>query len=341
MRFAKGHGTGNDFVILPDPDGQLDLTPELVTRLCDRHFGLGADGVLRVVRSAVAGPDAAGQSAEWFMDYWNADGSVAEMCGNGVRVFAKFLLDEGLAAGPELAIATRAGIRAVRAEADGLFTVDMGPAVVIGDGAAQAGNQRLTGLAISVGNPHLACMVDQPVGAVDLSDPVVLGPAELAAGANVEVIRPLGDREIEMRVHERGSGLTLSCGTGAVAAAVAARRGGRRVAGRARPAVDRACPRRHAGRDPERHGQSAEGPGSYRRGRRAIGELARCRSSWHRRWPWRCDRRRHWPWRCGRRRRWPWHCDRRRWRLAVGRPEHGLTAAQDPAARGLGMRGRA
>lgn len=222
MRFAKGHGTGNDFVILPDPDGQLDLTPELVTRLCDRHFGLGADGVLRVVRSAVAGPDAAGQSAEWFMDYWNADGSVAEMCGNGVRVFAKFLLDEGLAAGPELAIATRAGIRAVRAEADGLFTVDMGPAVVIGDGAAQAGNQRLTGLAISVGNPHLACMVDQPVGAVDLSDPVVLGPAELAAGANVEVIRPLGDREIEMRVHERGSGLTLSCGTGAVAAAVAA-----------------------------------------------------------------------------------------------------------------------
>ena len=222
MRFAKGHGTGNDFVILPDPDGEFDLTPDLVARLCDRHFGLGADGVLRVVRTAAAGPDADGQSAEWFMDYWNADGSVAEMCGNGVRVFAKFLLDEGLAAGPELAIATRAGIRAVRAEADGQFTVDMGPAVVIGDGAAQAGNQRLTGLAISVGNPHLACMVDQPVGAIDLSDPVVLGPAELAAGANVEVIRPLGDREIEMRVHERGSGLTLSCGTGAVAAAVAA-----------------------------------------------------------------------------------------------------------------------
>ena len=153
MRFAKGHGTGNDFVILPDPDGEFDLTPDLVARLCDRHFGLGADGVLRVVRTAAAGPDAAGQPADWFMDYWNADGSVAEMCGNGVRVFAKFLLDEGLAAGPELAIATRAGIRAVRAEADGQFTVDMGPAVVIGDGAAQAGNQRLTGLAISV-VPH-------------------------------------------------------------------------------------------------------------------------------------------------------------------------------------------
>jgi diaminopimelate epimerase len=222
MRFAKGHGTGNDFVILPDPDGYLDLTPELVARLCDRHFGIGADGVLRVVRTAALPGPAPATDAEWFMDYWNADGSVAEMCGNGVRVFANYLIDEGLATGPELAIATRAGIRAVCAEADGQFTVDMGAAVVIGDGAAQAGDQRLTGLAISVGNPHLACMVNRPVGTVDLSDPVVLGPAELAGGANVEVIRPLGDREIEMRVHERGSGLTLSCGTGAVAAAVAA-----------------------------------------------------------------------------------------------------------------------
>jgi diaminopimelate epimerase len=222
MRFAKGHGTGNDFVILPDPDGQLELTAELVTAMCDRHFGIGADGVLRVVRSAVAGPDAAGQAAEWFMDYRNSDGSIAEMCGNGVRVFAKYLLAEGLVRGPELAVATRAGTRLVRAEPDGQFTVDMGPAVVLGDGAARAGDQRLAGLAISVGNPHLACMVDQPVAAIDLSDPLVLEPAELAGGANVEVIRTVGNREIEMRVHERGSGLTLSCGTGAVAAATAA-----------------------------------------------------------------------------------------------------------------------
>jgi diaminopimelate epimerase len=144
------------------------------------------------------------------------------MCGNGVRVFAKYLLEEGLAAGPELAVATRAGTRLVRAEADGQFTVDMGAAVVLGDGVAQAGDQQLAGLAISVGNPHLACMIDQPLAAVDLSDPLVLGPADLTGGANVEVIRAVGDREIEMRVHERGSGLTLSCGTGAVAAAVAA-----------------------------------------------------------------------------------------------------------------------
>jgi len=222
MRFVKGHGTGNDFVILPDPDGELDLTRRLVASLCDRHFGIGADGVLRVVRSAAAGADDDGQAAEWFMDYRNSDGSVAEMCGNGIRVFAKYLIDEGLAEGPEIAIATRAGIRTVRAEPDGQFTVDMGPAVVLGDGAVQAGDQRLDGLAITVGNPHVASMIDQPVAAVDLSRPLVLSPTELASGANIEVIRPLGDREIEMRVHERGSGLTLSCGTGAVAAAVAA-----------------------------------------------------------------------------------------------------------------------
>jgi diaminopimelate epimerase len=228
MRFAKGHGTGNDFVIVPDPDGQLDLTSALVARLCDRHFGIGADGVLRVVRtSAVAGEVPGGQAAEWFMDYRNADGSVAEMCGNGVRVFAKYLIDAGLAsgevaAGRGLQVATRAGTRTVRAEPDGQFTVDMGAAVVLGAGSVQAAGRTLTGLAVSVGNPHLACMIDVPVADIDLSGPRVLSPASLAGGANVEVVRRTGSREIEMRVHERGSGLTLSCGTGAVAAAVAA-----------------------------------------------------------------------------------------------------------------------
>jgi diaminopimelate epimerase len=230
MRFAKGHGTGNDFVLLPDPEGQLELGAGLVAWICDRHFGIGADGVLRVVRAAAAGEAAAGQQAEWFMDYRNSDGSIAEMCGNGVRVFARYLLRQGLAAGPELSIATRAGTRLVRAEPDGQFTVDMGGAAVLGDGAvvlgegpaAGAGALRLSGLAISVGNPHLACLVDQPLAAIDLSEPRVLSPAELTGGANVEVVRVTGAHEAEMRVHERGSGLTLSCGTGAVAAAVAA-----------------------------------------------------------------------------------------------------------------------
>jgi diaminopimelate epimerase len=221
MRFAKGHGTGNDFVILPDPEGRLDLPAELVARLCDRHTGLGGDGVLRVVRTAAAGA-AGGQAAEWFMDYRNADGSLAEMCGNGVRVFARYLLDEGLAEGPELAIATRAGLRMVGVEADNQLTVDMGGASVTGEGSVQLGGQLLTGLAISVGNPHLACVVGQPVAAIDLSSPRLAPAAGPPAGVNVEVLRVTGEHEIEMRVHERGSGVTLSCGTGAVAAAVAA-----------------------------------------------------------------------------------------------------------------------
>src|SRR5215469_6147450 len=239
MRFAKGHGTGNDFVVVPDFDDELELTPELVAALCDRHFGIGGDGVLRVVRTAALDllpqpgdaqnpllPGGAQSprpaDAEWFMDYWNADGSIAEMCGNGVRLFVRYLIEEGLARGPEVAVATRAGIRSVRVEPDRRFTVDMGGAVVLGDGNATAGGRVLTGLAISVGNPHLACMIDEPVGAVDLSAPRVLGPASLSGGANIEIARLLGEHEIEMRVHERGSGLTLSCGTGAVAAAVAA-----------------------------------------------------------------------------------------------------------------------
>src|SRR5215475_10721983 len=219
MRFAKGHGTGNDFVVVPDFDNELEMTPRLVAALCDRHFGVGGDGVLRVVRSAAVGDN---QPADWFMDYWNADGSVAEMCGNGVRVFVRYLLEEGLAEGPEVAVATRAGTRTVRVEPDGQFTVDRGGAAVLGEGSAEVGGRSLTGLAISVGNPHLACIIDEPVGAVDLSKPRLLGPAGLNGGANIEIVRLLGEHEIEMRVHERGSGLTLSCGTGALAAAVAA-----------------------------------------------------------------------------------------------------------------------
>jgi diaminopimelate epimerase len=223
MRFAKGHGTGNDFVIVPDPDNELDLPAELVARLCDRRFGLGGDGVVRVVRTAAAGPDVPGrQAAEWFMDYRNADGSVAEMCGNGVRVFAQYLLEEGLDTGPDLAIATRAGLRPVRVETDGQLTVDMGGARVTGDGSVQLGDQLLAGLAISVGNPHLACVIQAPVAAVDLTAPRLQDPGSPAGGVNVEVLRITGEHEIEMRVHERGSGVTLSCGTGAVAAAVAA-----------------------------------------------------------------------------------------------------------------------
>ena len=218
MRFAKGHGTGNDFVILPDTDDELTLTPELVRRLCDRHTGIGADGVLRVV----AGAHDAHDGPSWFMDYRNADGAVAEMCGNGIRVFARYLLEHGLAKGPDLEIGTRAGVRMVRCEDGGLFSVDMGPVTVTGKGSAVIGGRRFEGLAISVGNPHLACVVDGPLTDLDLTSRPGVDAAEFPSGVNVEVVRLVGDHAIEMRVHERGSGETLSCGTGAVAAAVAA-----------------------------------------------------------------------------------------------------------------------
>jgi diaminopimelate epimerase len=222
MQFAKGHGTENDFVILPDPGGQRELTAALTARLCDRLAGIGADGVLRVVRaSAGPAPDQAG-SAEWFMDYRNADGSIAEMCGNGLRVFARYLLEHGLAAGPSFAVATRSGARQVRAEPDGRITVDMGPVSVLGAGRTVIGGAVRDGLRVSVGNPHLACLVDDALDKFDLATPPGLDPADFPAGGNVELVRLTGPAALSMRVHERGSGETRSCGTGAVAAAAAA-----------------------------------------------------------------------------------------------------------------------
>jgi diaminopimelate epimerase len=222
MRFAKGHGTENDFVILLDPDGREGLTAALTARLCDRRAGIGGDGVLRVVRAA-AMTGAGG--AEWFMDYRNADGSVAEMCGNGIRVFARYLAQHGLADGPEFTVATRSGPRRVRlgppGEAHGV-TVDMGSVAVLGPGSAVIGGQAYEGLRVSVGNPHLACLVGGPLAAFDLCQPPSLDPGEFPEGANVELVQVTGPRSVAMRVRERGAGETRSCGTGAVAAAVAA-----------------------------------------------------------------------------------------------------------------------
>jgi diaminopimelate epimerase len=226
MRFAKGHGTENDFVILPDPDGAIDLTPGLAARLCDRRAGLGADGVLRAVRvsGGAAGPatGAGGGGAEWFMDYRNADGSLAEMCGNGIRVFGRYLLGHGLVAGPEFAVATRGGTRQLRAEPDGEITVDMGAPQVLGPGRATLAGRPLEGLRVSLGNPHLACLVDSPLAGFDLSQPPALDAGQFPDGGNLELVSVAGSGHILMRVYERGSGATRSCGTGAVAAAVAA-----------------------------------------------------------------------------------------------------------------------
>lgn len=254
LHVTKGHGTRNDFVLLDDADGAVDLTPALVRALADRRSGVGGDGVIRLVRSAAA-DDAAAALAEdpgaaWFMDYRNADGSVAEMCGNGVRVVAAFAERLGVWDGSgELVLATRAGVRRVRrlpshevpAE-DGApwYEVEMGawdlpggPAAVDDGGDAQVSVAGLEvarpALSVDVGNPHtVVALADLgSLAQADLTRAPLVAPAP-PHGTNVELVVPLGEGpdgagRLRMRVHERGVGETESCGTGACAAAVAVR----------------------------------------------------------------------------------------------------------------------
>ena len=227
--FVKGHGTGNDFVIIPDVDGRLDLTPDQVRWLCDRHQGIGGDGVLRVVRTEHV-PEFAefAAVAEFFMDYRNADGSVAEMCGNGARVFVRYLDATGLVTDNDVVLATRGGLRSVTINADRTITIDMGrrprrvpkalPHVSVGDRTWPA-----TG--VLVPNPHAVVFVDDLAEAGDLLAAPDVAPADVFPdGVNVEFVADRGANHVAMRVHERGVGETLSCGTGACAVAWAARR---------------------------------------------------------------------------------------------------------------------
>lgn len=232
LPFLKGHGTENDFVIIPDPDGTVELSPAAVARLCDRRAGIGGDGLLRVVRSA-AHPEAAAMAgeAEWFMDYRNSDGSIAEMCGNGVRVFARYLQRAGLAEAGDLAVATRAGIRRVHVAKgasgeDGDITVGMGRAL-LPEGAVtvSVGDRDWPARNVNMGNPHAVAFVDDLAHAGNLFAAPSFAPAEAyPTGVNVEFVVDRGPRHVAMRVHERGSGETRSCGTGACAVMVAAAR---------------------------------------------------------------------------------------------------------------------
>jgi diaminopimelate epimerase len=244
LHFTKGHGTGNDFVLFADPDATVDLTPDRIRAIADRRFGVGADGVIRAVRSDAIPEGAAvlavDPDATWFMDYHNADGSIAEMCGNGIRVFARYLTESGLvdlAPGETLSVGSRKGVVDVQRSANG-FVADLGRWGLgiegggAGDVMVRAKNLDTArpGLGIDVGNPHVVVAVatEEELAGLDLTYVPVLDPAP-AEGANVEFVLP-GDPlvadgigQITMRVHERGSGETLSCGTGAVAAALATR----------------------------------------------------------------------------------------------------------------------
>jgi diaminopimelate epimerase len=216
VRFVKGHGTENDFVVLPPDAGWDELTAESVRALCDRRAGIGGDGVLRVVRTD--DPD-----APWFMDYRNADGSIAEMCGNGIRVFARFLVDEGLEAPGQLRIGTRAGVKKVDVPASGDITVGMGVPERLGDAKATVDGRAYDGAGWSMGNPHLVVLDVDDLDALRLDDIPAVDPADaFPDGVNVEFVQRVGEHHIRMRVHERGVGETRSCGTGVCAAAVAA-----------------------------------------------------------------------------------------------------------------------
>ena len=219
MEFVKAHGTGNDFVVVEDLNDHLQLTPELVRAVCDRHFGIGADGVIRI---------APGTEAPYFMDYRNADGSLAEMCGNGVRVVGKYLGDRGLVAGA-FDLETRAGVKHLELHADDTgcidkVTVDMGAPVLGDERTLEVDGEPVTATCLSMGNPHAVVFVED----VDKAPVTILGPrlethpAFLPAKTNVAFAQVVDQGTVRQRTWERGVGETLACGTGACAVAVAA-----------------------------------------------------------------------------------------------------------------------
>lgn len=232
--FVKGHGTQNDFVLVPDHEGRLDLTPQDVTFLADRRAGIGGDGVIRVAPIGAAPDDVREQcpDARWFMDYRNSDGSVAEMCGNGTRVFARYLVDAGLERADVFEIATRAGQKRITRFGDG-FATDLGPWRLSREVEAQergmdsvvqvhGAPDPLPALSLDLGNPHTVVALPPTIdlGALDLTRAPQVDP-QPEHGTNVEFVRAIEHAHISMRVHERGVGETLSCGTGAAAAALA------------------------------------------------------------------------------------------------------------------------
>lgn len=229
ITFAKGHGTRNDFVVYTDQSGMLDLDPVEVRYLCDRRGGIGADGMLRAVRAKhIPGWD--GDPNLWFMDYRNADGSIAEMCGNGVRVFVRYLYETGLVNERAMTIGTRAGVRHTELLPDERVRVEMGPVrlepgrlaptvpITVSEGTAGAATWAAQ--PVNVGNPHAVSFTDN-IGILDLTRQPRWPKGEFPEGVNAEFVRIHDASHVAMRVFERGVGETESCGTGTVAAAAA------------------------------------------------------------------------------------------------------------------------
>ena len=219
-----GHGTHNDFAILFDPDDQLAITAPQVAAICNRQSGIGAssataarvgaDGMIRILKV----------DGKWFMDYRNADGSIAEMCGNGIRVMARYLVAKGHQREGIFAIDTRAGIKHLRVPAEDDISVNMGKVYdEAEDVEAIANGTTYSGFNINVGNPHAVVFTDDlsTLGSLEIA-PTVTPADSYPDGVNVEFVELMAGQEAKMRVHERGSGETQSCGTGTCAVALAA-----------------------------------------------------------------------------------------------------------------------
>ena len=214
MIATYGHGTENDFILVFDPNDEHSITTAQTAAICNRQTGIGADGLIRIIK----------RDEKWFMDYRNADGSLAEMCGNGIRVMARYLVERGHMQEGIFAINTRDGIKHLRVPLVGDISVNMGQVTDESEEITAATNSKVwNGYNINVGNPHAVVFVEdlEDVGA--LNEPPVVRPRDsYPEGVNVEFVQITGDHEVSMRVYERGSGETRSCGTGTCAVALAA-----------------------------------------------------------------------------------------------------------------------
>ncbi len=217
MRFTKMHSVGNDFIIFDPGEVKGTNLPDLARKACDRHFGVGADGIL---------VPASSDSADLKMGYLNSDGSPSEMCGNGLRCLARYARDRGLVGSEALTVETGAGIKKVLLYEDGSSRVDMGPP----EFGSQVELHGFAFLQVSMGNPHAVTFLgsEAKVEALDLSavGPLVEKDSAFPEGTNVEFASPRGRHEVRMRIWERGAGETLASGSGSCAVAVAAIRSG-------------------------------------------------------------------------------------------------------------------
>lgn len=214
MIATYGHGTENDFVLVFDPEDIHSITTAQTAAICNRTTGIGADGLIRIVK----------RDGKWFMDYRNADGSLAEMCGNGIRVMARYLVERGHVPEGIFAINTRDGLKHLRVPMTGDISVNMGQVSDEGEAITAATNGHIwNGYNISVGNPHAVVFVDDMSQVGSMNEAPVVRPRDsYPEGVNVEFVQITGDHEVAMRVYERGSGETRSCGTGTCAVALAA-----------------------------------------------------------------------------------------------------------------------